>query len=203
MVLVCFGVFPLWIMNDLPNSSWFPPRPSMLNFPTLYRVCHLPGYFGWVDLDLERIAALLQVMNVNFFVCKSLPGSSPSPSSSSSRSLPMLIKLFLCHFFKAFILLNECWRVDFSNVGMIWSMRWCVRPWQSPQPVPFPLTNVSGLILFAHGLQPLACWPQAASYPWSLGQGYNHLPITYARHKIAGKCFPRVSPELKFRRATE
>ena len=151
MVLVCFGVFPLWIMNDLPNSSWFPPRPSMLNFPTLYRVCHLPGYFGWVDLDLERIAALLQVMNVNFLVCKSLPGSSPSPSSSSSRSLPMLIKLFLCHFFKAFILLNECWRVDFSNVGMIWSMRWCVRPWQSPQPVPFPLTNVSGLILFAHG----------------------------------------------------
>ena len=100
MVLVCFGVFPLWIMNDLPNSSWFPPRPSMLNFPTLYRVCHLPGYFGWVDLDLERIAALLQVMNVNFFVCKSLPGSSPSPSSSSSRSLPMLIKLFLCHFLK-------------------------------------------------------------------------------------------------------
>ena len=138
MVLVCFGVFPLWIMNDLPNSSWFPPRPSMLNFPTLYRVCHLPGYFGWVDLDLERIAALLQVMNVNFLVCKSLPGSSPSPSSSSSRSLPMLIKLFLCHFFKAFILLNECWRVDFSNVGMIWSTPWCVRPWQSPQPVPFP-----------------------------------------------------------------
>ena len=50
----------------------------------------------------------------------------------------MLIILFLFYFFKAFILLNECWRVDFSNVGMIWSTPWCVRPWQSPQPVPFP-----------------------------------------------------------------
>ena len=28
--------------------------------------------------------------------------------------------------------------VDFLNVGMIWSTPWCVRPWKSPQPVPFP-----------------------------------------------------------------